>query len=385
MFISINMKKSLLIFFVFVGLLSCNNNNRFSVSGTIEGAEGDTLYIEHTGLLKTEVLDSVELGANGKFKFKSERPEYPEFYSLRLNNKIITFAVDSCEEINITAKLQNFATEYTLTGSQSSLEIQKLRKSVMNIQKNANEISANMSAEERSAKITNIEKDIEAHKEMARKLILQNPRSTAAYFALYQKVNNTYLFSPYIKSDKPYCAAVATSYHEFMPENIRSKNLYSLVLDAIKTERQAKDKESWDKVLEESGVGFIDIVLNDKNNKTHKLSDLVGKMVLIDFSAYDNQQSVEYTFALRELYNKYHSRGFEIYQISLDRNKILWENAVKNIPWVCVRDENGPNTSYAATYNLTELPTTFLMNKKGNIIGRSLNLEQLNSEISKGL
>jgi len=379
------MKKALILLLVFAGLVSCNNNKRFTVSGSIKDAEGDTLYIEHTGLLKTTILDSVKLGSTGNFSFKSARPEYPDYYRLRLKDKIIAFAIDSCEDITIDSKLTNFATEYQLTGSKPSLDIQKLRKSVMSIQSKANELTSDLSSEVRNAKIAVIEKDIEAHKEMARKLILQNPRSTAAYFALYQKVNNTYLFSPYIKSDKPYCGAVATSFNEYMPEYERTKNLYSLVLDAIRTERQAKDKESWDKVLEEKGVGYINISLPDKNKKTQNLSDLVGKMILIDFSAYENEQSVDYTFALRELYNKYHSRGFEIYQVSLDRNKMLWEKSVANIPWICVRDENGPNAICASSYNVSSIPTTFLMNKKGSIIGRSLNFEELNREISNGL
>lgn len=379
------MKKTLIILLIIVGLVSCKQNNRFSVSGTIKDAEGEMLYIENTGLLKTTILDSVKLGSSGEFNFKSDRPAYPDFYRLRLNDKIIAFAIDSCENINIVAKVENFATEYSLTGSETSIQIQKLRKSVMNIQRKANALTSDLSAEERNIKISDIEKDIEVHKEMARKLILQNPRSAAAYFAIYQKVNNTYLFSPYIKTDKPYCAAVATSYNAYMPEYIRTKNLYSLVLDAIRTERSAKQKEEWNKVLAKEGTGYIDIALEDKNKVTRKLSELEGKVILIDFSAYEGEQSVNYTFSLRELYNKYHKRGFEIYQVSLDRNKMLWEQSVANIPWICVRDENGPNTTYATSYNITSIPTTFLMNKQGNIIARSMEFEELGKEIEKNL
>jgi len=379
------MKNALILLLILVGLVSCNQNKRFTVSGTIENADGDMLYIEHTGLLKTTLLDSVKLNANGEFKFKAERPTYPDFYRLRLDDKTIAFAVDSCEDINIVAKYDNFATEYTLTGSETSIQIQKLRKSVMNIQRKANALRSDLSTEERIAKIADIEKDIEIHKEMARKLILQNPRSSAAYFAIYQKVNNTYLFSPYIKTDKPYCAAVATSYNAFMPEYERTKNLYSLVMDAITTERSAKQKEAWNEVLEKEGTGYIDIELPDKNKVTRKLSDLEGKVILLDFSAYTGEQSVDYTFSLRELYNKYHNRGFEIYQVSLDENKKLWEQSVANIPWICVRDEKGPNTTAVASYNISSLPTTFLMNKEGNIIARNLKYDELVKEIEKSL
>jgi peroxiredoxin len=379
------MKKSLIILLIVTGLASCNQNKRFHVSGTVKDAAGEMLYIEHTGLQKTDLLDSTKLSDNGEFSFKSARPTYPDFYSLRLNDKIITFAVDSCEKINIVAKAENFATNYVITGSEASKQIQQLRKSVMDIQRKANELTSDLSVDEQNVRISEIEKDIEVHKKMAGMLILQNPRSTAAYFAIFQKVNNAYIFSPYNKSDKPYCAAVATSYNSFMPEYERSKNLYNLVMDAIIIERKAKQKETWDKILATKGKGYIDISLPDKNKVERKLSEFEGKVILIDFSAYESDGSVDYTFALRELYKKYHSRGFEIFQISLDRNKQLWEKSVANIPWVCVRDENGPNTTVIASYNISSIPTTFLMNKQGNIIARSISFKNLSKEIEKCL
>jgi len=377
------MKKTLILCLIVLGLVACKQNTKFHITGSIQDAGGEKLYFEHSGLLKTTVLDSVRLRPNGSFKFKSDRPAYPDFYRLRLNGKVITFAVDSCEEISINAKSANFSTDYTVSGSSTSSQIQILRKSVMKIQQLANALTADMDADERNTKIAVIEKDIENHKEMARKMILQNPRSAAAYFAIYQKVNDTYLFSPYIKTDKPYCAAVATSYSTFMPEYERSKNLYALVMDAIHTERQAKEKEAWNEVFAKQGSGYIDIALPDKNNVERKLSSFIGKVILLDFSAYEAKQSVDYTFALRELYDKYHKRGFEIYQISLDQNKQLWKQSTENIPWTCVRDANGPNTKYVASYNISEIPTTFIMDKKGNIISRSLGLEELKRTIEK--
>jgi hypothetical protein len=380
------MKKVFGIVFISVLLISCNQHNRFSVSGSIKNGEGEMLYIEHTGLLTTTMLDSVKLGSSEEFSFHSKRPEYPDFYRLRLGkDKIIAFAVDSCEEINIEAKVDNFATDYTLTGSETSIQIQQLRKSIMNIQREANSLSSDMSTDERNAKIASIQKDIIAHKAMAGKLILSNPRSTVAYFAIYQKVNDSFIFSPYEKADRPYYAAVATSFNTFMPNYERSKNLYSLVMDAIQSERNALKNKAWKEILETEGKGYIDIALQDKNKVTRKLSDLEGKLVLIDFSAYGDEQSVDYTFALREIYNKYHSKGFEIYQVSLDKDSQFWEKSVANIPWICVRDEDGPNSKIAASYNVTSLPTTYLLNKQGTIILRSPGFNELKKEIEKAL
>jgi len=379
------MKKSLILFLITFGLFSCTQHSKFHVNGRVENAKGKILYFEHSGLMKTTVLDSIKLRSNGEFYFKSARPTYPDFYRLRLDDKVITFAVDSCEEITIDAKLDNFANDYKVSGSQTSLLIQALRKSVLSIQQKANELNTNASVVQQNIKIADIEKDIETHKAMAQKIIFQNPRSLAAYFALYQKVNDTYLFSPYVKTDKPYCAAVATSFNAFMPDYDRTKNLYSLVLDAIKKERQQKDKEIWKEVLAGATKGYIDIILPDKNNVERKLSSLEGKVVLIDFSVYESKESVDYTFALRDLYNKYHSRGFEIYQVSLDQNKLLWQQSVQNIPWVCIRDEAGSESKLISTYNLKSVPTVFLMNRKGVIIGRNFSFEELRTEIAKCL
>lgn len=379
------MKKTLVLLLAIAGLVACKQNDRFHVSGTVKDADGDMLYIEHSGLLKTTVLDSVKLDADGDFSFKSARPAYPDFYRLRLKNKVITFAVDSCEDIQFAAQQKNFSTDYKVTGSLTSAEIQKLRISLMDIQQKADALNQEMSSEVRNAKIEEIKAAIEVHKEMARKMILENPRSAAAYFAIYQKVNDAFLFSPYVKEDKPFCAAVATSYNTFMPEYERSKNLYSLVMDAIRSERKAKANEMWDEVLQKVGKGYIDIDLKDNKNNSRKLSALEGKVVLIDFSSYAADGIVDYVFALRELYNKYHSRGFEIYQVSVDDNKLLWEKSVENIPWVCVRDEAGSNTTYIQSYNLSTIPTTFLMDRKGNILARSPGFQELSQLIEKSL
>jgi peroxiredoxin len=380
------MKKVVGIVLISVLLISCNQHKRFMVSGSIKNGEGEMLYIEHTGLLTTTILDSVKLGSSEEFSFQSKRPEYPDFYHLRLGkDKFIAFAIDSCEEINIEAKVDNFATDYTLNGSETSIQMQQLRKSIIDIQRKANSLSTDLSTDERNAKIDIIQKDIIAHKAMARKMILENPRSTTAYFAIYQKVNDSFIFSPYEKADRPYFAAVATSYNAFMPDYERSKNLYSLVMDAIKSERNAIKNKAWKEIQETDGKGYIDITLQDKNKITRKLSDLEGKLVLIDFSAYENEQSVDYTFALREIYNKFHSKGLEIYQVSLDKDRQFWEKSVANIPWICVHDTDGPNSKNAVSYNVTTLPTTYLLNKQGIIVLRSPGFSELKKEIEKAL
>ena len=379
------MKKSLFILFILSIFVGCKQHSKFYLEGKVDGATAKVLYLEHNGITENTVVDSIKLGSGGSFSFKSARPEYPDFYRLRLADKYITFAVDSCETISIEAKADNFATDYVVTGSVESQQIQKLRISLIHIQTKVNEIKAEMKAEEQARRIAEIEKDIDVHKEMAKKLILENPRSLTAYFAIYQQVNNIYLFTPYLKADKVYCAAVATSFNTYMPDYDRTKNLYTYVIQAIKAERNVTEKQAWNQILSRASAGYIDITLPNKDNVINKLSSLEGKLVLIDFASYEVKESVDYIFTLRDIYAKYHSSGLEIYQISLDQNKALWLQAVQSIPWICVRDENGPKTKYVSSYNVSSIPTIFVLNKKGVIIGRYTKLSEVQRVIEKNI
>ncbi len=343
------------------------------------------IYLEHNGLAKNTLLDSARIKKNNTFRFRAKAPLYPDFYCLKLGSKQIHFAVDSTETIEISAAFDNFSTDYTITGSESNTDIQTLRKSIGKVQQKANQIVKGLSNAERNNLIDELTLLLEEHKNLAKPIILKNPRSAAAYYAIFQQVNDVYVFTPYDKEDRPYCAAVATSYNTYMPNYDRSKNLYAWVMDAIKSERQARQQAAWREIIEQSGVGFIDIELPDHNEQMHKLSDLSGKIILLDFSTYDSQESISYTFTLRELYDQYASKGFEIYQVSLDRNKFVWEDAIENLPWICVRDENGPNTRYAATYNIRAIPSYFLIDRSGDIVGRDMDINTLRKEIEKRL
>ena len=101
-----------------VMLSSCSGEeNEFRIQGTITGAVGKTLFLEHQGLTAIEPIDSVVLDERGKYKMGGEAPEYPEFYRLRLEKQVIPFSVDSIETITINSDAQSFATGYTVEGS----------------------------------------------------------------------------------------------------------------------------------------------------------------------------------------------------------------------------------------------------------------------------
>jgi hypothetical protein len=116
----------LLLALLVAGFSGCDNEPKFKVEGSVAGADKQTLYFEASAVGGVELLDSAVLHGDGSFSFKGKRPESPEFYRLRLGNKVINFAVDSTETVSVSAAADNFATGYTIEGSDNNVKIKEL-------------------------------------------------------------------------------------------------------------------------------------------------------------------------------------------------------------------------------------------------------------------
>ena len=379
------MKKFFFLFFTAIFFFSCDNSKKFTVEGTIENADGKKLYLEYNGLMKSVLLDSVKIKKDGKYHFSSARPQYPDFYRLILDGKYIIFAIDSIEKITINSRYDGFAMNYVVENSPQNIEIQRLRQSLNAVQILADSLQnapPGMLPQMRQR----LENQITSHKDSAKALIFKNARSLSAYFALFQQINGITLFSPYDSQDMVYYNAVATAFNVFMPDYERSKSLYANAIDAINRDREQKWQEQWQQLQKENGIGFVDIALPDVKGNERKLSEIAkGKTVLLDFSSSDMQDRTNYIFLLRDLYNKFSPRGFTIYQVSLDENRLLWERSSENLPWICVRSKDGANNYYTGVYNIQNNPTLFLLNKKGDIVSRITDLKTIAKLVSENL
>ena len=381
------MKKICIVALAALALSACNSEPKFKVEGEVSGADGKMLYLEAAALEGIVPLDSVKLKGDGSFSFKQTRPESPEFYRLRVDDKVINFSVDSTETIGLKAPYADFATAYTVEGSANSTKIKELTLKQVQLQNEVNELVKKMQAHQIGAdvfeeKLATLMKDYKD--EVKTKYIFSAPNTAAAYFALFQSLNGYMIFDPLTNKEDVKCfAAVATSLNNAYPHADRSRNLYNMVIKGMKntrTPRQQTMEIPEDKIKEAS---IIDIQLKDLKGNTRSLTDLKGKVVLIDFTVYNNAMSAAHNLALRELYNKYASQGFEIYQISLDGDEHFWKTSADNLPWVCVRDANGAYSSYISLYNVTNLPSVFLVNRNNELSARGENIKDLDEAIKK--
>ncbi len=364
---------------------ACSTAPQFKVEGNISDAKGKTLYLEASGLDGIQLIDSVKLKDNGTFSFKENRPESPEFYRLRIDNKIINFSIDSTETITLTAPYGEFATAYTVEGSTNSARIKELTLKQAELQNKinglisamrSNQISYSEFEDRLAAQLKNYKDDVKMN------YIFTSPQSAAAYFALFQKVNDYLIFDPLNSKDDIKCfAAVATSLNNSFPHALRSKNLYNIVIKGMKNTRTPQQQvlEIPEELVNEASL--IDINLRDIKGNSRKLTDLKGKVVLLDFSVYQTQTGAPHNLMLRDLYNKYADQGLEIYQVSLDADEHFWKTSAANLPWVCVRDGNGIYSTNAAIYNVKQVPTFFLINRKNEMVSREEDIKDLDSAI----
>ena len=364
---------------LFAGVTACNNEPAFKVQGEVTDAADKMLYLEQTGLDGIVALDSVELGSNGTFSFSAARPEAPDFYRLRIEDKVINFSVDSTETVEVKADYKNFATDYNIQGSESNQKIKELVLLQTDLQERVNKLAQSGIpvgiVQDRLSRMVNAYKN-----NVKRNYIFVGPNKPYAYFALFQVLNGYMIFDPLNNKEDVKCfAAVATSMNNLYPHADRSRNLYNMVIKGMKNTRAPQVKPldiPADKIQETS---IIDIPLMDINGTTRHLTDLKGKVVLIDFTAYGSAESGARNLLLREIYDKYAPQGLEIYQISLDTDEHFWKTAADNLPWICVRDPQGPYSTYVNLYGVTKLPTAFLVSRNNELsmrIGEKTNLEE---------
>lgn len=365
-------------------LMGCQTKPAFVINGEIAGAENDTVYLEHVSMSNVQTLDSCVLDASGSFSFQLDLAESPEFYRLRLGNAALHFASDTSKQLRIHTQKNDFGKRYELDGSASNQDIKKLIELQAQTRMQADSVFARYKRGEldASALQQEIKAHVDAHKNAAKNIIFRDPVSPAAYFAIFQRLQDHQLFDPYDVSDNKVYTAVATSWETYYPESARTKHLVNLSLTGLREIRKIRSQQEIT-ITELDFLHFFEISLPDIHNKTTSLSQSEGNVILLDFTLYQSEFSPNRNLKLREVYHRYAEQGFSVYQVSIDPNEHFWKTAAANLPWICVRDNRLQQSPYLKKYNVNQLPTYFLIDRSGNILARDEQIKDLDSEIKK--
>ena len=390
--IDINMFAKHKLSYAFVALFSllamACSEKKFEVKGEIKEATDSLLYFENMSLEGPVVVDSLKLDANGRFSFSKDAPSAPEFYRLRIANSIINVSVDSTETIEITASYPTMASGYTVKGSENCSKIKDLALQQMRLQQRVNAIVQSPLLGVKAVE-DSINKVLAVYKENIRtNFIYKEPMKAYAYFALFQSINigneGTLIFNPRSNSnDVKAFAAVATSWDTYYPNSERGLNLHNIAIEGMKNIRIMKTQNELS--IDASKVDMsnsINISLTDNKGRVRNLQDLVGKVVLLDFHLFASKNSMQRIMMLRELYNKYHNSGLEIYQVSIDGDEHFWKTQTAALPWVCVRETDASQGQSLISYNVQNVPTFFLLKRDNSVYKRDTQVGNLDAEIA---
>lgn len=361
-------------------LMSGCGKEMFHVEGAIGNAKDSILYFEHNGLTGFTTVDSVKLDAKGAFSFASDKVNNPEFYRLRISGQIINIAIDSTETVKVDAKYPQMATDYSVNGSYENEKIKQLALKQINLQAQCQALYS----EQPQAADSLVQQLIQAYKyDVSHNYIFKEPMKAYSYFALFQYivVNNEarLIFNPAVDpEDNKVFGAVATSWDTYFPNSERGQNLHNITIKGMRDNRiAAANKQNIQIEAEETGV--IDLPLRDNKGNMHHLTDLRGKVVLLDFHAFSLPDSPEYIMQMRELYDKYHAKGLEIYMVSLDENEHFWKESVATLPWINVYDNTGISEAYTSAATAT--PIIYLIDRSNTVVRNPAQIKNLPKEI----
>lgn len=366
-------------------LAACQPHGKFHIEGCITDAADTTMYLEHISLGDGIVpVDSVRLTEEGNFSVSAPAIGNPEFYRLRIGGQCINLALDSTETVRVEASLKRMSFGYKVEGSGSCDTIRILSQKLAELELKVKQMAENRSytLEERDSLIR--EMIVDYKNDVKMNFILNHYEASSSYFACFQMLGGSLLFDPIAdRSDLTWLRAVANAWNERYPDCARTQNLCNIAKEGrrnqIKPREIVLDMDD-EKVRQ---LGIIDMTFPDIQNDERTLSDLRGKVILLDFTAFSLPASQERTMALRSLYTKFHDRGFEIYQVGLDPDRHYWAQHCEELPWVSVFCEEGIDSDMLQLYQVQQIPSYFLIDRNCDLQARQENIDDLEKAIEK--
>lgn len=384
-------------------ICSCTNDKgTVSIKGTISDAKGEKLTLMHLSGTNPVMVDTLTLGEDGKFSFKPAVEEGgPDFFCLVLNGQTIPVISDTLQTpISIIANKDKFGTNYIVEDSLNSL-----LKQAVNVGGTLRRQLYNLTADRQSGKVSKLEfgqavqQLVSDYKQQVlNDYIFKDPASPVSYYLLFETVSGMTIFDPIDAKDNRAFGAVANLWHMVYPNSQRTAFLEQQAIQGQVILRQARDNQQAADSLMQTVVkeaNFVDLTLIDKQDKLVSLSDINGKgdVVLVDFTAFYYDMSVAHNMVLSKVYDRYKDRGLKIYQVCLDFDVNFWKVSANNLPWTVVRDrdilldQNGmlQYSAAAALYNVTAIPTVFVMGRDGGVIERVEDDAKLEAAVAKVL
>lgn len=358
-----------------LAFISCSSNQA-TIEGKFAGIKNKNIIIEEVHGPMALFVDSTRTDDNGEFELSYDFGEKtnPVFLRIRHKKDFIILVVSPNEKIELNSLL-NLSNNYTVKGSKDSELVKELNTRLSN---NYDKILAlnkdyhnAISAVTRSEISQSIAALYLKQKQENIKFLVLNSKSLASVIALQQRFpNGIAIFTE--NTDLQYFKLLADSLHVTYPNS----KYVSRLRKTIKRQENIENMNNLysDAINSDITVGYPDISLNNIAGDTTNLSDLQGKVIMLVMWDPKQESTKFLNKYLREIYELYSEKGLEIYQVTLDENVPNWISMVKSqkIPWVSVNDPTGLNSVLINTYNIRNLPSNYIIDRNGDIVGKNL-------------
>lgn len=168
-----------------------------------------------------------------------------------------------------------------------------------------------------------------------------------------------------------------------------ARSMYASLGEGAKASQYGRlIKERIDRLAQtDNGAKAPDFTLNDPAGNPITMSEVKGKIKIVDFWASWCGPCRLNNPALKAMYEEYHNKGLEIIGVSLDNNKAAWEKAIEKdgLPWIQVSSLKGWNCETARQYNVTGIPAIFILDEYNNIMATGLKGDQLKAFLEENL
>lgn len=361
---------------VFVALTTtCGSRNEARIDLTVKGAPDSTMVVvSRLALNEMQVLDTVyTIGEEAECRV-TVNPGSPEFIYLTYGNDgSVSLLLQDMDRVRVSAGWSD-TSDVSVDGSEESVLMQEVDRGIRAFNYKFDSLFTEMSS-------ADAEGDVDRSSALRRELgllyvrrkqdalhyVLQHQRSMTVIPVLYQVApNGQWIFSE--ATDALVMEQVYDTLHSIYPV---SPYLAALA-DEVQSRRNAMNMGNILSDAEE--VDFPEIVLADVNGEERSLTSLKGKVIVLYFWDPSVVEQRIFNVGLKEVYESYGSRGFEIYQVALTPDKTAWAMQVKEqeLPWISVCDPSGASSTAAMMYNVSQLPAMFVISRDGEITARDL-------------
>jgi peroxiredoxin len=380
-----------LIFYLFIVLLSAGcKSNIVRISGTVVNpATGVYIILDELKSNNLVPVDSVKISSDGTFSFKREIKQ-PSFYLLKSKeNNFLTMLLEPGEKITMKVHSDSLNFPISLKGSKGTELMTEYNKTLKVTIKKLTGLNSIYMQNQDKPELPKVIESLDSLAQIylgeintyTKKYIDDNLKSLVSLVALYQQVApSVYVLNP--TKDLKYFLKVDSSMFSRYPNFEPVISLH----DQVK-ELSAKMNGATNAPPESaSGAMAPEISLPTPKGDTIKLSSTRGSVVLLDFWASWCAPCRKESPNLLNAYNMYHKKGFQIYQVSLDKTKDAWMKGIQDDhleKWIHVSDVQYWNSIVVPLYKVESIPCNYLLDKEGNIIASNLRGEQLQIKLAE--